>query len=156
MTNPPQRVLELAATAAADNGVEVLETRLLGGHSGRVLRVTLDADAPIEADVVERVSRQLSRALDDEDPIPGRFTLEVGTPGLDRPLVSARDFRRQQGHQVRIMPAPGVTLPTAGKAGQLEGTVVAVDEQVVTLEVDGEQVAVALSDIGKGKVVLPW
>jgi ribosome maturation factor RimP len=156
VTSLPPRVLELASEAAADQGVEVLEALITGGPAGRTLRVTLDADTPIASETVEKVSRQLSRALDDEDPLPGRYTLEVGTPGLDRPLTTARDFRRQQGHPVRITPAEGAALPAADKNGQVQGVVVAVDGDTVTLDVDGEEIAVRLPDVGKGKVVLPW
>jgi ribosome maturation factor RimP len=157
----PARVAELAGQAAAANGVEVLETRLTGGGGGRVLHVVLDADEPVEADVVEQVARHLSRVLDAEDPIPGRYTLQVTTPGLDRALRSARDFRRQLGHPVRVQLAEGTVLEPAGggpvrPARQVEGTVLEVDERAVTLTVGGERVAVPLAQVLKGKVVLPW
>jgi ribosome maturation factor RimP len=157
----PARVAELAEQAAAADGVEVLEARLTGGRDGRVLHVVIDADAPVEADVVEQVARRLSRALDDEDPIPGRYTLEVATPGLDRPLHSARDFRRQLGHPVRVQLAEGTVLDVPGDSQaqpvrQVEGTVREVDGDTVTLTVDGEPVAVPLTQVLKGKVVLPW
>jgi ribosome maturation factor RimP len=146
MTDLPTRVLELAEEAAAGQGVEVLDARLSGSGRARRLSVILDADDPVEADVVEEVSKQLSRALDAEDPIPGRYTLEVSTPGLDRPLRSARDFRRQLGHEVLVTRAEG----------ELRGVVRAVDDQALTLEVGGDQVQVPLATILKGKVVLPW
>jgi ribosome maturation factor RimP len=157
----PARVAELAEQAAAADGVEVLEAHLTGGADGRVLRVVLDADDPVEADVVEQVARRLSRTLDAEDPIPGRYTLEVATPGLDRALRSARDFRRQLGHPVRVQLAEGTVLQAPGggparPARQVEGTVLGVDEQAVTLTVAGEPVAVPLAQVLKGKVVLPW
>jgi ribosome maturation factor RimP len=157
----PARVAELAEEAAAADGVEVLEAHLTGGADGRVLRVVLDADDPVEADVVEQVARRLSRTLDAEDPIPGRYTLEVATPGLDRALRSARDFRRQLGHPVRVQLAEGTVLQArdggpARPARQVEGTVLEVDEQAVTLTVAGEPVAVPLAQVLKGKVVLPW
>jgi ribosome maturation factor RimP len=157
----PARVAELAEQAAAADGVEVLEAHLTGGADGRVLRVVLDADDPVEADVVEQVARRLSRTLDAEDPIPGRYTLEVATPGLDRALRSARDFRRQLGHPVRVQLAEGTVLRARDggpvrPARQVEGTVLEVDEQAVTLTVAGEPVAVPLAQVLKGKVVLPW
>jgi ribosome maturation factor RimP len=125
----------------------VLELQLRGQGRGRVLSVILDADGPVEADVVERVSKDLSRALDQADPLQGSYTLEVTTPGLERPLQSARDFRRQRGHEVRIV---------AGVASAVQGMVVDADDQAVTLDVDGSQVQVPLSDVVRGKVVLPW
>jgi ribosome maturation factor RimP len=155
MSDLPARVTELARQAAAADGVEVLEARLTGGSGGRVLHVVLDADRPVEADVVEQVTRRLSRALDEADPIPGRYTLQVATPGLDRPLRSARDFRRQRGHEVRVQLAAAEGMPDASLR-QVEGTVLDVDEQAVTLLVDGERVAVPLARVLKGKVVLPW
>jgi ribosome maturation factor RimP len=147
VTALPSHVLELAERAASTHGVEVLELQLRGQGRGRVLSVILDADGPVEADVVERVSKELSRALDQADPLQGSYTLEVTTPGLERPLQSGRDFRRQRGHEVRIV---------AGVASAVQGVVVDADDQAVTLDVDGSQVQVPLSDVVRGKVVLPW
>jgi ribosome maturation factor RimP len=157
LTDLPSRVLELAEQVAAGNSVEVLEARLTGAGRGRKLSVILDADDPVEADVVEQVAKQLSRALDAEDPIPGRYTLEVTTPGLDRPLRTRRDFRRQLGHEVRVTLADGQGPELAGQApGALQGVVRSVDDRTLTLEVAGDQVRVPLGAVVKGKVVLPW
>jgi ribosome maturation factor RimP len=147
VTALPSHVLELAERAASTHGVEVLELKLRGQGRGRVLSVILDADDPVEADVVERVSKDLSRALDQADPLPGSYTLEVTTPGLGRPLQTARDFRRQRGHEVSIV---------RGDAPSVRGVVLNADDQAVTLDVDGSEVQVALSDVVRGKVVLPW
>ena len=148
MTALPSHVLELAERAASTHGVEVLELKLRGQGRGRVLSVILDADDPVEADVVERVSKDLSRALDQADPLPGSYTLEVTTPGLGRPLQTARDFRRQRGHEVSIV--------RGGDAPSLQGVVLDADDQAVRLDVDGSEVQVPLSDVVRGKVVLPW
>ncbi|HEV8167256.1 MAG TPA: ribosome maturation factor RimP [Actinomycetota bacterium] len=148
MTALPLHVLELAERAASTHGVEVLELKLRGQGRGRVLSVILDADDPVEADVVERVSKDLSRALDQADPLPGSYTLEVTTPGLGRPLQTARDFRRQRGHEVSIV--------RGGDTPSVQGVVLDADGQAVTLDVDGSEVLVPLSDVVRGKVVLPW
>jgi ribosome maturation factor RimP len=154
VTALPSHVQELAERAASGHGVEVLELKLRGQGRGRILSVMLDADEPVEADVVERVSKDLSRALDQADPLAGSYTLEVTTPGLGRPLHSARDFRRQRGHEVSIVRGGG----DAGgdTATSVRGVVVAADDGEVTLDVDGSQVRVPLSDVVRGKVVLPW
>ena len=152
MTALPSHVQELADRVASGHGVEVLELDLRGQGRGRVLSVVLDAEEPVEADVVELVSKELSRALDEADPVAGRYTLEVSTPGLSRPLHTRRDFRRQRGHEVSIVRA---TAPDP-EASSVQGTVVDVDDEAVVLEVDGEQVRVPLSEVVRGKVVLPW
>jgi ribosome maturation factor RimP len=165
VTALPSHVQELADRVAAAHGVEVLELGLRGQGRGRVLSVILDAEEPVEADVVELVSKGLSRALDEADPVAGSYTLEVSTPGLSRPLHTRRDFRRQRGHEVAIVRgggAAGVTGDdgdsTAGEpaATPIQGVVVDADDEAVVLEVDGGQVRVPLSEVVHGKVVLPW
>ena len=150
MTALPSHVQELADRVATGHGVEVLELGLRGQGRGRVLSVILDAEEPVEADVVELVSKELSRALDEADPVAGSYTLEVSTPGLSRPLLTGRDFRRQRGHEVSI--------DRAGTPDEssIQGLVVDADDAAVVLEVDGGQVRVPLSEVVRGKVVLPW
>jgi ribosome maturation factor RimP len=152
MVTLPPRVQELAERVAAANSVEVLQTQLRRQGRSRVLSVVLDADDPVEADVVERVTKELSQLLDEADPLPGSYVLEVTTPGLDRPLRTARDFRRQRGQQVRVTRAPAGADTTAA----VQGIVVAVDERAVTLEVGGDRLEVPLSEVVRGTVVLPW
>jgi ribosome maturation factor RimP len=165
VTALPSHVQELADRVAAGHGVEVLELGLRGQGRGRVLTVILDAEEPVEADLVELVSKDLSRALDEADPVAGSYTLEVSTPGLSRPLHTRRDFRRQRGHEVAIVRGGGAADVTgnegAGGAGErattsIQGVVVDADDEAVVLEVDGGQVRVPLSEVVHGKVVLPW
>jgi ribosome maturation factor RimP len=175
VTALPSHVQELADRVATGHGVEVLELTLRGQGRGRVLSVVLDAEEPVEADVVEEVSKDLSRALDEADPVAGSYTLEVSTPGLSRPLHSRRDFRRQRGHQVAIVRREaaaggardaeeadrpeGARRPERGEdagASSIQGVVVDVDDEAVLLEVEGSQVRVPLSEVVRGKVVLPW
>lgn len=152
MATLPSRVQELADRVAAGHGVEVLEAQLRRQGRSQVLSVVLDADEPVEADVVERVSKELSSVLDAEDPVPGSYVLEVTTPGLDRPLHSARDFRRQLGHEVQVTRAGG----QEGTSASVQGVVAAVDDEAVTLSAAGGQLRVPLSEVVRGKVVLPW
>jgi ribosome maturation factor RimP len=162
VTALPSHVQELADRVATGHGVEVLELALRGQGRGRVLSVVLDADEPVEADVVEQVSKDLSRALDQADPVPGSYTLEVSTPGLSRPLHTSRDFRRQRGHEVSIVRDAGDGAPEdagdgrGSAAGSIRGVVVDADDEAVVLDVGGNQVRVPLSEVVLGKVVLPW
>jgi ribosome maturation factor RimP len=152
MTMVPSRVQKLAEQVATDHGAEVLELALRHHGRSRVLSVVLDSEAPVDADVIERVTKGLSRALDDDDPLPGSYTLEVTTPGLDRPLRTGRDFRRQRGHEVQVLRAASGEQPRS----EVRGVVVTADEQAVTLDVGGDQIQVPLSNVVRGKVVLPW
>jgi ribosome maturation factor RimP len=161
VTALPSHVQELADRVATGHGVEVLELTLRGQGRGRVLRVILDAEEPVEADVVELVSKDLSRALDEADPVAGSYTLEVSTPGLSRPLHTGRDFRRQRGHEVSIARGGSPDARDNGDTHEdgtsaVQGVVVDADDDAVVLEVDGSQVRVPLSEVVRGKVVLPW
>jgi ribosome maturation factor RimP len=161
VTALPSHVQELADRVATGHGVEVLELTLRGQGRGRVLSVILDADEPVEADVVEQVSKDLSRALDQADPVPGSYILEVSTPGLSRPLHTGRDFRRQRGHEVSIDRNGRGAPEGAGRnpedlTGPVRGVVVDADDEAVVLDVAGSQVRVPLSEVVRGKVVLPW
>jgi ribosome maturation factor RimP len=153
VTTLPPRVQELAERVAGTHGVEVLELDLRRQGRSQVLSVVLDSEDGVDADVVEQVTKGLSLELDEADPLPGSYILEVTTPGLDRPLRTGRDFRRQRGHEVEILrEASGEQQ----RRRQLRGTVVTADDQEVTLEVGDDQVRVPLSDVVRGKVVLPW
>ena len=202
MTALPSHVQELADRVASGHGVEVLELTLRGQGRGRVLSVILDAEEPVEADVVELVSKDLSRALDEDDPVAGSYTLEVSTPGLSRPLHTRRDFRRQRGHEVTIIRAVSSGPGSAAEAGDggdagvagatrgdpaaarveragsrgstrgageragsdgaergtssIRGVVVDADDEAVVLDIEGDRVRVPLSEVVRGKVVLPW
>jgi ribosome maturation factor RimP len=158
VTALPSHVQELADRVAGGHGVEVLELALRGQGRGRVLSVVLDAEEPVEADVVELVSKDLSRALDEADPVVGSYTLEVSTPGLSRPLHTRRDFRRQRGHEVSILQASSAQAggDPEPATSSVQGTVVDVEDEAVVLEVGGDQVRVPLSEVVRGKVVLPW
>ncbi|NOY64788.1 MAG: ribosome maturation factor RimP [Nitrospirae bacterium] len=97
------KVMELAKEATEVAGVELFDVELSGQVGNLTVRVTIDSEHGIGINDCERVSRQLEALLDIEDPVPGSYTLEVTSPGLDRPLRNIQDFRRFQGKLVRIV-----------------------------------------------------
>src|SRR5271163_3318129 len=110
------RVREIADRVAASSGLEVVEVEFLGGGKARMLRVFLDKPAAgnepdPEAGLTRGVthedcanfSREFGTILDVEDAIPGRYTLEASSPGLDRKLTRAADFARFTGSRMKVM-----------------------------------------------------
>jgi ribosome maturation factor RimP len=81
---------------------ELVDLEFSGGGSGSVLRVYVDRSAGITLDQCADLSRKIGDMLDMEDLIPGRYRLEVSSPGLDRPLISGADFKRKIGERVRV------------------------------------------------------
>jgi ribosome maturation factor RimP len=147
----PARLTELAAPMAAELGLELDEVEIRGQRGSRKVRLVTYAEEGLDVDSVARLSRMVGQALDEQDLIAGSYTLEVSSPGADRPLRRGRDFARNIGRDVRLVPREG-----AEDAQETTGTVVAVDDDEITLEADGAEVSIPLVEIDHGKVVLPW
>src|ERR1700690_4389855 len=103
------RVREIADRVAASSGLEVVEVEILGGGKARMLRVFLDKAAagtdPLAGVTHEdcaNFSREFGTILDVEDVMPGSYTLEVSSPGLDRKLTKAADFSRFTGSRLKL------------------------------------------------------
>ncbi|MCA9771180.1 MAG: ribosome maturation factor RimP [Myxococcales bacterium] len=97
-----RKIAELAGPIAAAAGLEVLLVELVGSGHNSILRVYLDKSDGVTLDDCKLVSRELGPVLDVEDPIGHPYSLEVSSPGLDRPLVKAADYRRFQGQLARL------------------------------------------------------
>ncbi|GIF10399.1 ribosome maturation factor RimP [Actinoplanes teichomyceticus] len=155
-TASPPRIDLTAARARLREVVEPVITRagydledLTLSRAGRrfVVRVLIDADGGISLDDVAVVSREISEALDAADEqggevLSGEYQLEVGSPGVDRPLTEPRHWRRNIGRLVAVNGLTGRVLRT-GDSG-------------VTLEVDGAEREVAWADLGAGKVQIEF
>jgi ribosome maturation factor RimP len=98
------RVWELAAPLAEGEGMEIVdvEFRPEGSRGGRVLRLYLDKEGGLSVDDLTRVSRRLSELLDAEDAVEGAYTLEVSSPGINRPLKKPEHFARFVGKRIRV------------------------------------------------------
>jgi ribosome maturation factor RimP len=96
-------IREIAGRVATAHGVEVVDVELRGGGKARTLRITIDKPEGVTHEDCAQVSREVSTILDVEDAVPGAaYTLEVSSPGLDRPLVRPEDFRRFTGNRLKL------------------------------------------------------
>ena len=98
------RVWEMASSVAAGEGMEIvdIEFRPEGSRGGRVLRLYLDKEGGPTLEDLTRVSRQLSELMDDNPEVPGPYTLEVSSPGINRALKKVEHFVRYVGKKVRV------------------------------------------------------
>jgi ribosome maturation factor RimP len=129
-------------------GYEVVELEFHPQGRGGLLRVYIDREAGVTVDDCEIVSRQVSAVLDVEDPIPGAYTLEVSSPGLDRPIRKAADFARFAGQQARI----DMELPIEGRR-RFAGTLKGCEAEEVMIEVDGVLHKLPLGGMAKARLV---
>jgi ribosome maturation factor RimP len=110
----------------------------------RLLRVLVDRDGGISLDDVAEVTRAVSKALDAEDLMgDGAYTLEISSPGVDRPLTLPRHWRRNAGRLVTV------TLTSGDK---IKGRIGVVTDQSVELEVEGESRTIGYDDVARAKV----
>jgi ribosome maturation factor RimP len=138
---------------AATVGVELVEAKLLGGGAHRVLRLLIDKPSGVTHGDCELVSNLVGEALDQADAIPGgAYTLEVSSPGVDRPLVKPKDYERFVGQKVKIQ----LKVPIE-KRRKFDGKLAGFDGRLVRLQVSPEQeLAFALEDIEKANLVYEW
>ena len=145
------RLADIVAPALAGMGYELVRVAVLGRDRPTVQIMADRADgAQIGVEDCEMISRAMGAVLDVEDPIPGTWTLEVGSAGIDRPLTRRKDWNRYAGHLARVEMA--MPLPDGRK--RLTGTVLGADATHARLRVDESEVAVPLEDIRRAKLVL--
>ncbi len=133
--------------------VEALELELWGiEHSQQgkysVLRIFIESERGITIDDCEKVSRQVSAILDVEDPISGEYTLEVSSPGLDRPLFTPEQFEQFKGSEVDVR----LRVPLNGRR-KFKGLIVSVGDNKVCVQVDGVEHQLPHADIEKANLV---
>ena len=143
-----QAIIEPAVTAL---GYELVGIEYLAQGKHSVLRVYIDHENGISVDDCADVSHQVSAVLDVEDPITGLYTLEVSSPGLDRPLFSEAHYQRYVGHLAEIR----LRSPLDGRR-KFKGRLQSVQDGQVVIEVDGVDYSIALDNIEKANLVHEW
>lgn len=129
-------------------GYELVEIEFAPAGGGGLLRLYIDAAPGITLDDCERVSRQVSAVLEAEDPIPGRYTLEVSSPGLDRVLRTREHFRRFLGSRIKVQ----LATPLDGRR-RFTGRLLEVLDDGVVLDVDGARTLLGFGQIQKARLV---
>jgi ribosome maturation factor RimP len=147
------RVWELAAPLAQAEGMEIIDIELRheGSRAGRILRVYLDKEGGPNVDELTRVSRQLSDVLDQHDAVSGAYTLEVSSPGINRPLRRPEHFARFVGKRVRVRTRDMVN----GRRSFL-GVLKTVSGDTIALSQDGVEVQIPFSAIEKSNYEHDW
>lgn len=146
----PERVRAVIEPIVAGRDLELFDLEQAGG----VLRVTIDRPGGVDIDVIAEVTRAVSRALDEHDPIAGAYTLEVSSPGLERNLRTPAHWAWAVGRTVSVK-----TYPDHPLGRRFAGTVTAADDASVTIALDepvGESVTLALGEITKARTTFVW
>ncbi len=147
-----QAIQALLAPAIEALGYECLGVEWSGHRRGGRLRVFIDAPGGVAVEDCERVSREIEALLDVEDPIAGSYTLEVSSPGIDRPLFTPAQFARHRGATVSLT----LLRPLSGGRRRLQGVLKAVEGDRIRLECGGETIEVEHGDVLRARLVPDW
>jgi ribosome maturation factor RimP len=176
-----QRLISIVEPVCQAAGYELVDLRFLLEQGGWTLRVAVDLpldehtdpqEVPsdrVDLEDCEKVSRELSAVLDVEDPIPQAFSLEVSSPGIDRPLRTAAHFQHFAGSEARIQLAMPVRMEPPGSPGSADaaagssverrnfkGILQGVVDGKVAIECDGTSFQLPIDDIESAKLVPDW
>lgn len=145
-----RRVLAMIEPEAEAVGLEIVRVSLTGGRDP-VLQVMAERpDGTMDVEDCARLSRRVSPLLDSEDPVAGRYTLEVSSPGIDRPLTRPGDFAKWVGHEVRVE----IGVPVDGRR-RFHGHIAGESDGVAVLDLkDGARAEIPLADMVKARLVL--
>lgn len=145
-----ERIADLITPSLEANGFELVRVMLTGGDRP-TLQIMADRtdETPITVDDCADISRVVSAILDVEDPVKGAYTLEVSSPGIDRPLVRRKDFERFAGFEAKVETA----APVDGRR-RFRGRLLGVEGDDVRLALDDGEAAIPLSAIDRAKLVM--
>jgi len=150
-------LVDVLAPPLSELGVELVDVEV----HGATLRVTIDRSGGIDLEEIAGASRVVSKTLDAVDPIPGRYTLEVSSPGLERRLRTPVHFARAVGSTVSVRTRPGAgpvdDLETPLR--RLQGVLTGVDQDGFTLEgadIPGGSMYVRYDDVDRARTVFEW
>ncbi len=166
-----QRLIAIIEPVLEGSGFELVDVRLVVEQGGWTLRVCADlplerawsdakdvSDVPedrVDLEDCEQISRELSAVLDVEDPIPQAYALEVSSPGIDRPLRTAKHFTHFTGAEAKIQLAVGIQV-AGSERRNFKGTLEGVDGALVKIKCDGQVFALPIDDIESAKLVPDW
>jgi ribosome maturation factor RimP len=142
-------VERLVAAVAARHGLTLAGLEIAGEGRRTIVRVSVEGQGEVSVEQCAVVSEELGRALDLHDPIPHAYTLEVASPGLDRPLRTEEDFRRFVGRKVEVM-----TVEPLDARRRWKGRLAAYDDGWVVLEAEGQVVRLPFGGIARARLVV--
>src|SRR6056297_2563189 len=144
-----RRLAEIITPVIEDMGFELVRIRLMGGKTSTLQIMAERPDGGIEVDDCAAISTAVSATLDVEDPILDTYTLEVSSPGIDRPLTRLKDFETFEGYEAKLE-----TAELIGGRKRFKGVLAGVDGGEVLINVDEGTIGLEFEWLNDAKLVL--
>lgn len=141
-------VQQLIESAIVDLGFQLWGVQIIASGRHTTLRIYIDKEGGVTVDDCADVSHLVSGILDVEDPIQGRYTLEVSSPGLERDLFTLEQYQQYIGHFIKL----GLRVPFEGRR-RFKGLLSAIEDDEVVLQIDEEEYVLPFEMIEKANVV---
>lgn len=132
---------------AQECGVEIVTVEVVGAKKAPTIRVYIDTADGVSFDELSAAQAWINEIMDDIDPFPGAYTLEVSSPGIDRPLRTLDHFRRFAGEQASVQ----TSRPIEGRS-RWTGALSGVEDDLVLIEVDGETFKVPIDSMKRARL----
>ncbi len=146
------RIEAIAQRVGRSEGIEIVEVELKGGGGARLLRLSIDKPGGVTHGDCELISQQVGTILDVEDVLPGHYTLEVSSPGVERKLLKKSDYERFQGKKAKVL----LREPVENQK-RWEGLLAGVEADQVTLEVtSGKTIRFRLEQVEQANLKFEW
>jgi ribosome maturation factor RimP len=142
-----ERVSVLVSPILADLGMELVDLEYRREGHGWVLRLYIDKEGGVTLEDCARVSREIGTTLDIEDMIETSYSLEVSSPGLNRPLKTEKDFIKYRDHLIKLK-----TVNPIDSRRNFKGRLRAISEGRIEMEIDGGVVTIPLADVAKANL----
>jgi ribosome maturation factor RimP len=141
------RLREALGQAALDHGLELIDVELSGPRGKGTVRVFLDQEDGIDIDAIAEATRWVVEVIEATGEPPGTYVLEVSSPGIERPLVTAVDFSRFAGERASVT----TSVPVGGRK-RFSGRIVGVEGEDVVLDADGTECRIAIGAIHRARL----
>lgn len=151
MSGTVERLWQAIEPYVAREGIELDDLEIVGSGSASIVRVTIDAQRSVDVDRIARISRSVSRMLDEDDPLEGAYTLEVTSPGLERKLRRPRHYEKSIGREVKVK-----TVAPVDDAHNHRGTVVSSGETSFVMDIDGCERTIPFDNVSSARTVFVW
>jgi ribosome maturation factor RimP len=147
------KITAIAEQTAAPAGIEVVEVELKGSGSSHLLRIYIDRPEGVTHADCELVSRGVSAVLDEEDPIPGSYELEVSSPGVERKLSKWQDWLRFAGKKVKVV----LKEPLEHELKHFDGVISRAEDHTVTVQLTGgNEVTFPVEQVDRANLKFEW